>query len=154
MGISLSSPVTGSAQTGLTSPTYTIVADTAPDSNGKQYAVSALGGTQTGVVAHSVSKPFTVTFWRAKVLRLIGRINSVGYLVGNPTNTHKVITRKGVVPLVNQQAELMTISTTITIPAGAESYDEVNVRAALSCHIGSLSQVSSAIGDLANNGVL
>jgi len=42
MTFALSSPVTGAAQTGLTSPTYTVTADTPPDANAKQYAVTAL----------------------------------------------------------------------------------------------------------------
>jgi len=54
-------PVTGGAQTGFTAPTYTLSVDTAPDINGKQHAVTALGGTQAGVTSHSVSNPFTVT---------------------------------------------------------------------------------------------
>lgn len=50
MTIALSSPVTGGAQTGFTSPTYTLTADTPPaGSGGKQYAATALGGTQAGV---------------------------------------------------------------------------------------------------------
>jgi hypothetical protein len=49
MSISVTSPITGGAQTGLTSPTYTVVTDTAPPGNpGKQVAVTALGGTQAG----------------------------------------------------------------------------------------------------------
>lgn len=52
MTISLTTPVTGAAQTGLTSPTYTHVVDTPPNAYTKQYAVTALGGTQTGVDVH------------------------------------------------------------------------------------------------------
>lgn len=44
-----SSPLTGASQSDLTSPTYTLTSDVAPNSNGEQAAVTALGGTQTGV---------------------------------------------------------------------------------------------------------
>jgi hypothetical protein len=153
MSIALTA-VTGSAQTGLTSPTYTPTADTAPDSNGKQYAITALGGTQTGVNVHSVSNPFSMTFWRPKILRAIARLNSNGVLVGNPKNVYSVLTRKGVTPLAGQAPEVMVIETRISVPAGSESYDIINVRAALSAHIGALSQQSSGIGDLAKDAIL
>ena len=51
MSIAVTSPITGQPQTGLTSPTYTVVADTAPAGNpGKQVAVTALGGDRKSVV--------------------------------------------------------------------------------------------------------
>jgi hypothetical protein len=155
MSFSLSSPVTGAAQTGLTSPTYTLSADTAPDVNGKQYAVTALGGTQTGVAAHSVASPFTITFWRAKVLRVLGNPNPVTGVVANvPVNTYKLITRKGVSPLAGQPIRVMVVTTQIDVPAGSDTADGEDIRAALSAHIGSLTQASSGIGDTAINGVM
>lgn len=155
MSFTLSSPVTGSAQTGLTSPTYTLSPDTAPDANGKQYAVTALGGTQTGVIPHSVASPFTITFWRAKVLRVLGNPNPITGVVNNvPVNTYKLITRKGVIPLANQPTRVMVITTQIDVPAGADLADSEDIRAALSAHIGSLTQASSGIGDTAINGVM
>lgn len=155
MSVSLTSPVTGSAQTGLTSPTYTLSVDTAPDSNGKQWAVTALGGTQTGVTAHSVASPFTTTFWRPKVLRSLGNPNPVTGVVANvPKNTYKLITRKGVIPLAGQPTQVMVITTTVDVPAGADLADPEDIRAALSAHIGSLSQASAGIGDTTVNGVM
>lgn len=155
MAYSPSTPVTGAAQTGLTSPTYTLSADTAPDSNGKQHAVTALGGTQTGVATHSVSAPFTVTFVRPKVLRTIGLPNPVtGALPSVPRNVYKLITRKGVIPLAGQAAQTMLITTIIEVPAGADAADSEDVRAALSLHIGVLSQQSAGVGDTACTGVM
>lgn len=149
-----SSPVTGTAQTGLTSPTYTITADTAPDSNGKQHAVTALGGTQTGVDVSSVSRPFTITFVRPKVLRNLGSVNPVTGVISNvPNNTYKLITRKGVLPLAGQASKTMLITTIIEVPAGSDTADPNNVRAALSAHIGVLSQQSAGIGDTGVTGV-
>lgn len=130
---SLTSPVTGAAQTGFTSPTYTVAADTAPDTNGKQHAVTALGGTQAGVDISSVSRPFTVTFVRPKVLRNLGSPNPVTGVISNvPNNTYKLITRKGVLPLTGQPSRTMIVTTTVEVPAGADSADPANVRAALS----------------------
>jgi len=98
MSLTLTSPVTGGAQTGLTSPTYTLATDTAPTSAGKQYAVSALGGTQAGVDASSTpSRPFTWTGSRPAVLRQLPALNaSTGLLPNVPNNVYKVLVRKGV----------------------------------------------------------
>ena len=156
MSITWTSPITGQAQTGLTSPTYTTVTDTAPANiPGKQVAVTALGGTQTGVNTHSVAIPFTLNFTRPITLRVLGNPNPVTGVVNNvPTNTYKLITRKGVLPLVGQPYKTMIVTTTVEVPAGADSADAANVRAALSAHFGSLVQQSAGFGDLAINGVL
>jgi hypothetical protein len=157
MSVAISSPVTGAAQSGLTSPTYTLTADVAPDANGKQWAVTALGGTQTGVVTHSVSSPFTITFWRPKILRLIGIPNpTTGVLAANqvPNNVYRLLTRKGVIPLAGQAARVATVDTVISVPAGSDTVDPEDLRAALSAHIGALNQVSSGIGDTVVSGVM
>jgi hypothetical protein len=156
MSLTVSSPVTGGAQTGFTSPTYTIAVDTAPTSAGKQYAVTAIGGTQTGVdTASSPSKPFTITLSRPAVLRTVGAIDPVtGALRSVPRNTYKVITRKGVLPLAGQPAVVFPITTTLDVPAGADIADLANVRAALSLHIGALTQISASMGDTLGTGVI
>lgn len=153
MAYSPSSPVTGATQTGFTTPTYTLSADTAPDSNGKQHAVTALGGTQTGVTAHSVASPFTLTFVRPKQLRTLGVPAANGFIGAVPNNIYRQITRKGVVPAVGQPARTMMIETIIHVPAGSDTYDAANVKAALSAHIGILNQQSAGIGDTTLNGV-
>lgn len=154
MTISLSSPVTGAAQTGLTTPTYTVVSDTAPDANGKQWAVSALGGTQTGVNVSSVAAPFTFTTWKPKVFKALGPVDPVtGALRVVPMNVWKNITRKGVLPLAGQPYKNMLITTTIEVPAGSDTADSANVRAGLSFHIGCIYQQSAGIGDTAVSGV-
>lgn len=155
MAFGLTSPITGAAQTGFTAPTYTHVADLAPDSSGKQVAVSALGGTQAGVTASSMASPFTITFWRPKVFKFLGKPNPTTGLVKDvPRNTFKLLTRKGVLPLVGQPYSNMQITTIIDLPAGADLADPANVRAALSAHIGALSQQSAGIGDTIVSGVV
>lgn len=155
MTVSLTSPIAGSAQTGLTSPTYTLVADTAPDINGKQWAVTALGGTQVGVLPHSVSQPFTVSVFRPKVFKALGKPNPTTGLIGNvPNNTNKIITRKGVLPAAGQPARIATITTVIDVPAGSDTADPASLRAMLSAHFGAVAQQSAGIGDTIVNGVL
>nr|UJQ85580.1 MAG: hypothetical protein 2 [Leviviridae sp.] len=153
--ITMPASVTGSAQTGLTTPGYTLTVDTPPDVNAKQSAVTALTGTQAGVDAHSVSRPFTLTVFRPKNMAVLGKPNpTTGLIVSVPMNTYKVITRKGVTPLVDQPSKAMLIRTDIEVPAGADVADVANIRAALSAHIGFLTQLSAGIGDTAINGVI
>lgn len=155
MAVSLTSPVTGAAQTGFTSPTYTLTADNAPDTNGKQWAVTALGGTQTGVTVHSGASPFTITFTRAKVYKALGKPHPVTGLVGNvPRNTYKVIVRKGVTPLAGQPYTTMLATTSFDVPAGADTADAANIRALCSLLIGALTQVSAGEGDTLVSGLL
>jgi hypothetical protein len=155
MAYSLTTPVTGAAQTGLTAPTYTIALDTAPEATARQYAVTALGGTQTGVTASSVSSPFTSSMFRPKVYQYLGKPNPVTGLIARvPRNVYKLITRKGVTPLAGQPIAPMLITTVIEVPAGADLADAANVRAALSMHFGALAQATSGIGDTVVQGVL
>lgn len=155
MSFNPSSPLTGGPQTGFTSPTYTLITDVAPDSNGVQRAVSAIGGTQTGVDIHSVSRPFTLTAVRPKSFRNLGSINPVtGVLTAVPRNVWKVITRKGVTPLAGQASVTMIVTTTVETPAGADIADPANVKAALSAHFGLVWNQSSGLGDSVLSGVL
>lgn len=155
MTIAFTSPITGTAQTGLTTPTYTHVADTAPSINGKQVAVTALGGTQTGVNVHSVAAPFTISAFRPANFKQLGKANPVTGLISNvPKNQYKVITRKGVLPLAGQPYQVMQVTTIIDVPAGSDVADPANIRAALSAHIGALSQQSAGVGDTTVSGVI
>lgn len=155
MTYSLTTPVTGAAQTGFTAPTYTIVLDTSPDTNAKQYAVTALGGTQTGVTTHSVSAPFTTNMYRPKVFQALGKPNPVTGLISRVgRNVYKLITRKGVLPLAGQPYQNLVITTTIEVPAGSDTADAANVRAALSLHGGAIAQASAGVGDTLVLGVL
>lgn len=155
MSISLTTPVTGAAQTGFTAPTYTVTSDTPPDVNAKQWVVTALGGTQAGVRTHAVSDPFSIAFFRPKVPAALPNPNPITGRYGKiPMNRHSQVVRKGVNFAANQ-APLVAIQRILTdVPAGADAYDAPNVRALYSLSIGSQSQQSSGIGDTACNGVL
>lgn len=155
MAVNLTSPVTGLVMTGFTAPTYTNGADQAPAVNAKQWAVSALGGTQTGVTAHSIASPFYITVWRPAVFKYLGKPNPVtGLLPSVPTNVFSFNTIKGVSVLSGQPYAFMRIKTLIEVPAGADTYDAANVKAALGCHGGALSQIGVGLGDSLLSGVL
>jgi hypothetical protein len=153
MAISPTSPLPGATQPDLTSPTYTLVSDYGPNSHSKQWIVSSLGGTQTGVDTHSVSKPFTLTVERPSNFRQFGGVNPVTGVVSNvPNNVYVVRTRKGVVPLSGQNPRNCIMETRIVVPAGSDTADLVNLEAGLSAHIGLLSDISTDLGGTVENG--
>ncbi len=155
MAFAPSSPVTGAAITGLTSPTYTLVLDNPPSPQGKQYYVSALGGTQTGVVAHSASRPFTLSAFRPPQVQGLPAVNPVtGSLPRVPMNTYKWITRKSVIPLSGQPGRVMILTTTAEIPAGADTADAVEVAACFSLHAGVVWAAAQGMVDTANTGTV
>jgi len=148
------SPVTGAPITGFTSPTYTLAADTAPDVNGKAFAVTALGGTQTGVVVSSASYPFTLLFTRPKTIRTLPAMGLNGRLPSVPRNTFTLSVRKGVIPLSGQPAQPCVLKLEIPVPAGADLADKANLLAALSLMAGVLWEQSNEIGDSVIAGTL
>lgn len=146
MAFNPSGAVTGATVTGLTTPTYTPTASSAPDVNGKQFAILAIGGTQTGVTTHSSTSPFTVTMWIPKLLKFLGALLPLTGRLGKvEKNVFKVVTRKGVTVLAGQPAEIMVITTTFEVPAGSDVADAPNVKAAVSAHLGILSNQSDGI---------
>jgi hypothetical protein len=157
LSLTISSPVTGAAQTNLTSPTYTLVADTFPNgTNGKQYAVSAIGGTQTGVdSSSSPARPFVIWGSRPAQLKRLGVVDPVtGVLRNVPRNTYKLGVSKGVTPLAGQTAVPLNAILSVDVPAGAELADTANVRAALSLLFGAIAQISSSFGDTCVTGLI
>lgn len=155
MSFAPTSPVTGAAVSGLTSPTYTIAADVAPSINGKQFAVTALGGTQTGVDTNTVSKPFTITFFRPVALKTLPQVNpTTGVIKNIPMNQYKLITRKGAQPAANQMLMVARITTIIEVPAGSDTYEPEELRAMISAHAGIMWAQASGIADTVITGVL
>jgi hypothetical protein len=155
MTITVTSPITGAAQTGFTSPTYTLTGDTPPNPNGKQNAVTALGGTQAGASVHSVASPFTISAFRPAIFKALGKANpTTGVISTVPRNVYKVITRKGLLPLAGQAPVTMLVTTTFEVPAGADLASPGEVRAAISAHIGAMNQQSAGIGDTLVSGII
>lgn len=156
MSISVTSPVTGAAQTGFTSPTYTVVPDTSPSGvNGEQVAVTALGGTQAGVTTHTIASPFTSSFVRPASFKNVGKPNPITGLVSQfPLNTFVHITRKGVTALAGQPIQVAYIRSEIAVPAGSDTADPSNLRAMVSLHSGILTQQAAGLGDMLQNGII
>lgn len=126
-------PATGAAITGLTSPTYTLTADSSPNSQTKQFAVTALGGTQTGVSVHSPSSPFILNLTRPANFKPMSLVNPVtGQLNSVPKNTWKMLAVKGAVPLTGQSPANIVFRGEFVIPAGVETNSAAELKALLS----------------------
>jgi hypothetical protein len=128
----------------------------APDAaTGKQWAVSALGGTQAGVNIHAATNPFTFTFDKPKQFRSLGKANPVTNVIAEvPRNVFKARTRKGQTPLAGQPYQVCQSLSQFEVAAGADVADAPNVKAMVSFHIGCLSQLSSGIADTLLTGVV
>jgi hypothetical protein len=149
------SSITGGAQTGLTDPTYTIASDLAPDSNSRQYVVTALGGTQTLVRTSSAGDPFTATIRKDKAYKALPPKNPVNGSYGNvPLNKTEILLRKGVKIDSTGTIRVMNIRVIAEIPAGSEVNDAINIRANLSFAVGLLTEESADLGDSLVSGVI
>lgn len=154
MSINLTTPLTGSAQTGFTSPTYTLAVDNAPSIYGKQWYVSGIGGTQTGVGVHTIASPFTIAFFRPAQPQMLPTPNpTTGVISYVPMNVYKLVVRKGTNSALNLPSQEL-IRCEIRVPAGADTYDAANLRAGLSAAIGALWQLSPGIGDTIVTGTI
>lgn len=146
MSFSLTSPITGAAQTGFTTPTYTIVADNNPANNGKQWLVTAAGGTQVGVTVHTAADPFTLAVFKPLAYKVAAFVSTTIFK-RPPRNQYKIIGRKGVTVNSNFPKDVMLISLTVDVPAGSETLDAANIRGLCSALFGAIAQQSAGFGD-------
>lgn len=154
MPFSLTSPVTGTAISGLTSPTYTLTSDVGPTNASKQWAVTALGGTQSGVLVHSAGVPFTITFKRPPRLRVLGLKNPVtGQYQRIQVNEYQLLIRKGAAVQTDQYS-VAYVDVKIGVPAGVDLFDSVQLKAMISCLGGVLSQQAQGISDTLATGII
>lgn len=155
MGL-ITSPITGAAVTGLTSPTYTLSVDNvAANQNGVAYYVSALGGTQAGVRTHSVSSPFRAVFTRPLVPKTLGTPNpSTGVIPQVPFNKYGFSLAKGLAVAANQPLYPAYFRGSFDIPAGAETFDVVNMAALFSCAGGLVNGNATSLYNLAITGTM
>lgn len=149
----ITSALTGAAITGLTSPTYTFTQDIAPNATSKQFVVTALGGTQIGVNLHSITDPFTVTFFRAPKLQTITIDPKTQAVKAIPVNSHRLLTRKAASCNATVK-KVNSIDVTVNIYAGSETFDKPNVDALFSAAIGTLMTQQQGIRDTVSSGIM
>jgi len=139
----------------FTTPTYTLSVDKALDVNSNQWVVSALGGTQTSVRAHTVSDPFTITVSKPKSPKTLPSPNPLtGKYPSVPKNTYTILVRKGVNFAASNAPVTATLRITMDVPAGSDAYDSVNLRAMVCAALGVAAQQSQGVADSAVNGVI
>lgn len=132
--------------TGLTNPTWTYTSDSvAPLPNSKQYAVTAIGGTQTGVTVHSIGNPFYARFTKPAIYKILANPNVSGVIKAFPKNYYELLTVKGVLPLANQPIQQFPIRTSFGLPAGADVADPVVVASAIASHAALLWQLAEEL---------
>jgi len=146
--------ITGAAQTGFTSPTYTMVADFPPDASSKQWAVTALGGTQTGVRAHVDGDPFTATIKKERYKALPNKNPVTGSYGNVPMNRTEIIVRKGMYIDSSNTIRVGNIRIIAELPAGSQATDAANIRGAVSFALGLMAEESSDYGDTLVTGVV
>jgi hypothetical protein len=107
------------------------------------------------VTLHSASSPFTISFWRPKLFKQLGKTNPVtGQLTSVPVNVFKEIVRKGVTVLAGQPTRTAAFTRIFEIPAGADTADAPNLRAGLSLQGGVVAQVSQELGNTLVTGLV
>lgn len=154
MALGFPATITGSAQTGFTSPTYTLSLDAAPDQYGLQRAVTGIGGTQTGVDTHSTSRPFTLTWVRPRKMKaLMYNPTTQAVIKDGGNNVWHLLVRKGMTVAPNQPPRVGWAKFEMGVPAGADINDQACVRAMLSALIGELVAFSAEIGNTGVSGL-
>lgn len=144
----LTGVITGVAMTGLTNPTYTLAVDAAADTSQKAYTVTALGGTQTGVEVHNVVVPFQAVLSRPKTIKQPATFGTGDVGIKNtPLNEHKLTTRKGVKVNSTGAYGVDKIETRFVNAAGSPYFDQVQLAAHISLHIGILAQYKQQLLD-------
>lgn len=148
MAISLSSPVTGATVTGLTSPTYSVAVDQPPNSYSKQWYVSAIGGTQTGVdLSSTANKPWTFTFSRPASIKTLNAVDVSGVVRSVGYNVYEMLMRRGFLPLAGQAVRVSNWKAQFPILVGSDAADAANIRAGVSSFIGVLNQQANGLSD-------
>jgi hypothetical protein len=155
MGIALTSPVSGSTITGFSAHTYAVSVDTPPNAWSKQWAVTGIAGTQAGVdTGSAASRPWTLTGYRPQSLKTLNAVDSTGVLRVVGFNVYGFLQRKGLTPLAGQASKTAQYRAEFSVPAGADSADQPNIKGSVACFIGSLAQQSDGIANLLMTGVL
>jgi hypothetical protein len=145
---------TGGAQTNLTTPTYTYVADAAPQANARQYVVTTLGGTQTGVRKHTAGDPFRLRLTR-QPYKAVPPKNPVTGAYGNvPLNRTEFLFQKGMKIDSTGTIRVGQVRIIVEIPAGAETNDSINIEAMTSFCIGTLWEESADVGESLITGII
>lgn len=146
MPMTLGSSVTGASAPSLTTPGFTLASMPSIVDGSAAYAVTALTGTQTGVSPHTLSQPYTVTFYTNLNVRVAGNGDI-------PLNKTRVMARKGVKVDALGTLRQASVEVIVKAPAGSETFDGNSLESLISMTIGSLSQASPTICNSVTKGL-
>lgn len=154
MAYSPDSSIAGSAITGFTSPTMTLVGDGASSSLARRHVVSAYGGTVGSARANSVAYPFNVEFRKPATVNRVPAANPLtGVRPSIPLNSWVLRTQKGG-DAASGSPVLAQARTYLDIPAGMETQSPDDLKALLSFHVGLLVEELNDILDSLQTGTL
>lgn len=147
--------VTGAAIAAFTTPVFTLVADTPPEANSRQWYTSAISGTGTSTArVHTAPDPFTILIRKAPYKALPPK-NPVNGSYGNvPLNRIEILCRKGVYIDSANTLRIASFRLIADLPAGCELADSVNIKAAVSNLLGLMAEESSDYADSLIAGVI
>lgn len=134
--------VTGATQTNLTSPTYTLVVESVGELS-KAWAVTALGGTQTGVRTHTAGDPFSMLIRRERYKARPSINAATGQYPNVPLNRTEFVVTKGLKIDSSGTIRPGRIRVIAELPAGSESNDSINIEAMASAALGQLNEESA-----------
>lgn len=158
MAFAPTSPITGAAVTGLTTPTMTFVEDQAPNGNARKFVVTSLGGTQTGCEAHSNASPYFLLVTRPANVKTLPRINpGTGQYVSIPKNVVRVQLVKGAtIGSTVPQEDTILFDGYFKTPAGIDlaANDTEELKTALSFWGGFFFSNASGLYDLITTNML
>jgi hypothetical protein len=100
------------------------------------------------------SRPWTITFGRPGTIRQQNAVDSSGVLRNVPFNTYTIVGRKGLTPLTGQASRTSVMRTEIPVPAGADVYDQANLKAMISSYFGVCVAGADGIYDMLSTGEL
>lgn len=147
MSLNLQGATLALPATGINSGGNVVFEDyTYPFNGGSQYAVSSVTGFSSTIAGHTVSQPFSVTFFPPKQLKALS-FSSVnqGLTTRVPRNKWTALTRCGVEVLQGTAPQILQIRSEFEIPANAETNNLERFAAAVAVHCTALQNRATAL---------
>lgn len=139
------SSITGGTQTAISSPTYTLTVDSVGELS-KSWAVTTLGGTQTGVRTHTAGDPFSILARRERYKTRPAPNAVTGQYPNVPLNRTELVFTKGLKIDSAGTIRPGRVRMIWELPAGSETNDSVNIEALTSLAVGTLNEESADLG--------
>lgn len=138
----------------MTAGTFTFAADLPSDNRSRVAVLTTLGGTQTGAAIHTVDSPKMVIFKKPASFQQASGFNAVtGKYARVPKNSFRVIGKMSAKVAANQW-ETIPITLDIGVPAGAPTFDRVNVDSSVIAFITALYEMREELCQAVYDGLI